>query len=394
MLKTHDKGTLMDFEKAIEDYRQWMISSRYAGSTCLRYHQVLLHFVKFINDKKIPWDSAFTYDTLQNFQTKSGLVLSAHAVKGFSRYLFEENRINRPIEKTVQTLPELFEAYLDDCACIKEVKHLHLLRTRKTLCAFWHFLETNGIWLKSVRIEQIDAFLADHNQRYTKEYGGTQRSILRGFFIWLYQKKVVKKNLASMIVGAPVFGQRKPPKFLRLHEVKTLFTSLTGQTSLDLRVAAMVYLGFYLGLRPIEICRIELDDIEFKKQEIRILQRKNTKPITLPLPECCIKAIAAYILGGRPKTENRRLFITHRVPYRPVLAMSVSKDIARAMKRAGLKSTAYWLRHTYAQNLLEAGVSFFEIKEMMGHDRIQTTRRYLHIHTKLMREVLFDDDDV
>jgi hypothetical protein len=27
----------------------------------------------------------------------------------------------------------------------------------------------------------------------------------------------------------------------------------------------------------------------------------------------------------------------------------------------------------------------------MGHDRIQTTRRYLHIHTRLMREVLFDE---
>jgi len=57
-----------------------------------------------------------------------------------------------------------------------------------------------------------------------------------------------------------------------------------------------------------------------------------------------------------------------------------------------VSSTAYWLRHTYAQNLLEAGTPFFEIKEMMGHDSIETTRRYLHVHTKLMRKVLFDDE--
>jgi site-specific recombinase XerD len=61
------------------------------------------------------------------------------------------------------------------------------------------------------------------------------------------------------------------------------------------------------------------------------------------------------------------------------------------MHKAGLPASAYWLRHTYAQNLLETNTSIFEIKEMMGHDRIQTTQRYLHIHTRLMREVLFDE---
>ena len=54
-------------------------------------------------------------------------------------------------------------------------------------------------------------------------------------------------------------------------------------------------------------------------------------------------------------------------------------------------STAYWLRHTYAQNLLEAGSSIFEIKEMLGHDKIESTKLYLHVHLKLMRKVLFDE---
>jgi site-specific recombinase XerD len=61
------------------------------------------------------------------------------------------------------------------------------------------------------------------------------------------------------------------------------------------------------------------------------------------------------------------------------------------MRKAGLCSTAYWLRHTYAQNLLETGASIYEIKEMLGHDSIETSQKYLHVHTKLMREVLFDE---
>ena len=61
------------------------------------------------------------------------------------------------------------------------------------------------------------------------------------------------------------------------------------------------------------------------------------------------------------------------------------------MKAAGLPSTTYWLRHTYAQNLLESGASVFEVKEMLGHDDLESTGKYLHIHTKLGRQVLFDE---
>lgn len=63
--------------------------------------------------------------------------------------------------------------------------------------------------------------------------------------------------------------------------------------------------------------------------------------------------------------------------------------VKEAMKVAGLPSTTYWLRHTYAQNLLESGASVFEIKEMLGHDDIESTKKYLHVHIKLMRQVLF-----
>jgi len=61
------------------------------------------------------------------------------------------------------------------------------------------------------------------------------------------------------------------------------------------------------------------------------------------------------------------------------------------MRKIGIPKGAYGLRHPYAQNLLEAGVSIYEIKEMMGHDSIESTKKYLHVHIKLMREVLFDE---
>jgi len=380
-------------ETGVSDYFLWMTSNGYADSTCIRYQRILTYFSRFIIQRAIPWDVVFTFDTVKDFQNESGLIFASQAVRGFARYLFKHDRIKRPIEKPVQPMPEVFEEYIDYHTRVKDVSRLQMLRTRRTLAAFSDYLINNGIMLKTVRIEQIDAFLAAYNRNYVKVTCGTHRSILRGFLAWLHQKRVLKRNFAPLIIGAPIFAQSIPPKFLRPYEIRCLFESLTGTTPLELRTAAMIYLGFYLGLRPKEISQIRLNDIEFKKQEICIPDRKNTNPARLPLPDRCIKAVAAYILGGRFAADSRNLFITDRAPYRPVLPVTVSKDIALAMKKAGLSSSAYWLRHTYAQNLLEADVSFFEIKEMMGHDSIQTTRRYLHVHTKLMREVLFDDDN-
>jgi site-specific recombinase XerD len=193
------------------------------------------------------------------------------------------------------------------------------------------------------------------------------------------------------VVGAPIFAQAKPPQFLRSSEVQRLFAHLELSSPSDLRTYAMVHLAYTLGLRPKEISLISLDALSFAKAELTLTNRKNTNPLTLPLPEATLKAIAAYLIGGRPKSNKRTVFLSLQAPYRPITPSVVSHFIRRCMRKAVLPSSAYWLRHTYAQNLLEAGVSLFEIKEMLGHESIESTRKYLHIHTELMREVLFDE---
>ena len=72
-------------------------------------------------------------------------------------------------------------------------------------------------------------------------------------------------------------------------------------------------------------------------------------------------------------------------------APTVAGSITKCMRQAKVPGSAYQLRHTYAQNLLEAGLSVFEIKQMLGHEKIESTKSYLQVHIQLMREVLFDE---
>jgi site-specific recombinase XerD len=193
------------------------------------------------------------------------------------------------------------------------------------------------------------------------------------------------------VVGRREYAQAKPPNFLRRQEIRKLFAALTIGSASDIRTYALVQLAYTMGLRHKEISQIRLNDIRFSTQQLTLPERKGTNPIELPMPEHSVKAIAAYVIAARPKSEHRRVFLTLHPPFRPMSSGTVGYHITKAMRKVGLRSTAYWLRHTYAQNLLEAGASIFEIKEMLGHDKIESTKNYLRIHIQLMRKVLFDE---
>lgn len=375
--------------EAVNDYLLWLIKNNYAENTITLYEYVLKHFQAFIGQTRICWEDLFTYETLQNFDKHTNLPHTP--VKGLARYLHSQNKIRAPIKKPVIPLPDIYQDYLLFCENIKRVDQSYISATKKLLSALHHYLKTSGIALEKLFIEHMDKFLLTYNAPFKPATRRHHRTYLRGFLTYLYQKGIIKRNLASFIVGPPDFAYTNPPKFLTPDKVEKLFSSLTAESPKDLRTAAMVHLGYTLGLRPKEISRIQLDYVFFAKEQIRIPDRKSTQPITLPLPEITIKAVAAYIVGGRPKTDHRALFLTLTAPFKPVTAVTVSRDVTNALQKISPRSSAYWLRHTYAQNLFESNASLFEVKQMMGHGNVQATRRYLHIHIKMMRKVLFDE---
>lgn len=382
-------------DEAIRDYLEWMKSNGYSQQSCISYKYALENFLAFIEGKDIIWNDIFTLNTLESFlkQTRRSHT-SAPAIRGLCGYLFQQKRIQNPIQKQLSQLPEIYEDYLKYYEKIRQVTSIQIIQhIRRVLAAFYDYLQSNGASLSSLRIEQVDTFLAQFNERFAPGTSRLYRCYLRGFLKYLYQqRRIISRDLAPLVVGRRLYAQAKPPKFLRPQEIQKLFCSLKLSSAKNIRNYAMVHLAYSLGLRPVEISRISLDDISFKKRELTLRDRKATNPTRLPIPEHTIKAIAAYVIGVRPKTKYRALFLTLKAPYRPISPSTVVHCIRASMKEAGLCGSAYWLRHTYAQNLLESGLRVFEIKQMMGHDKIESTKNYLHIHIKLMREVLFDEE--
>ena len=388
-----DKDSSMLVE-AILDYTGWVKSvEEHRGDRSLLYTRILVDFLIYVIHKGIAWEEIFTFETLEAFQIYNGYKGACRAIKALSDYLFGQGRVDQSVEfsKPKSPLPEIYEQYLLYHQQSLQVSPGHLKQVRRVLSLFREYLQRHNIKLSGLMIEQLDAFMATF--KISENTRRIYRYHLRGFLKYLYhERKITKRDLAPLLVGPPMFAQRKLPKFLRPQQLQQLFASLKLTTPTEIRTYVMIHLAYSLGLRPVEISRITLDDISFKRGELTLRERKGGNPITLPVAENIIKAIALYVSKGRPKNLSRELFLTHHFPYHPVSSNTVVRYISKTMKQAGLPSSAYWLRHTYAQNLLHMGRSIYEVKEMMGHQNIQSTHRYLHINTELMRKVLFDEE--
>jgi len=389
----YDDGVYKHLKQAIEDYLQWMKSVGYVRKTRQSYLSQLNQFLCYSKNTIISWEKLFTSNSLECFK-KSSRKSAVPAINALSRYLFSQGKIPKPLAHRAQLidLPKIYQDYLAYQQTHQQATARLISSVKRVLVAFDQYLQIHKIDLGSLKIEQVDAFMAEFLAPFAAASCRIYRGRLRGFLKYLYhERNIIKRDLAPLVVGRREYAQAKPPNFLRPQEIRKLFAGLTVASASDIRTYALVQLAYTMGLRPKEISQISLDDISFSTQQLKVTERKGTNPVELPMPEHTVKAVAAYVIGARPDSEHRTVFLTLYPAFRPMSANGVGYHITKAMRKAGLSSTAYWLRHTYAQNLLEAGSSIFEIKEMLGHDKIESTKLYLHVHLKLMRKVLFDE---
>jgi integrase len=147
-------------------------------------------------------------------------------------------------------------------------------------------------------------------------------------------------------------------------------------------------------MRSGELRRLLLEDIDWKKETIRIVRSKSGRQDTYPLDVTVGNAIARYLRHGRPRSDNRVLFLTMHAPFRPLspgaLACIVRYRLSRVvLTRKGLGPHA--LRHACARHLVDAGLTLKEIGDHLGHHCPESTRIYTKVDLTALRLVALED---
>jgi integrase len=140
------------------------------------------------------------------------------------------------------------------------------------------------------------------------------------------------------------------------------------------------------GLRAVDIANLKRQDIDWRAKEIRIIQHKTGRPLSLLLPTETGNAIADYLLNGRPECDLPYIFLCGDKPYRQLKNRSASSIVSRYMRRIGITESAiprrgfHSFRRTFGTQLLESGIPLDMLSELLGHSHIDSSKPYLSVN--------------
>ncbi|MBR2875673.1 MAG: tyrosine-type recombinase/integrase, partial [Clostridia bacterium] len=203
-------------------------------------------------------------------------------------------------------------------------------------------------------------------------------STLRAFYKYLsVQKKILEKNPLQELESPRI--KKALPKYLTLEESLSLLNSVDGK--FKERDYCIITLFLNCGLRLSELVSLNLSDI--RSNNTLTVTGKGNKERTIYLNEACIDAINAY-LPVRPVDgikDKDALFISRQKGR--ISPKTVQFIVKSTLEKAGLADrdlSTHKLRHTAATLMYQHGnVDVLSIKEILGHENLNTTQIYTHI---------------
>jgi integrase len=142
---------------------------------------------------------------------------------------------------------------------------------------------------------------------------------------------------------------------------------------------ARCLLMLHSGLRTGEVRRLKLSDLDFERRLVRIEQSKGLKDRLVPLSEPTICAIQAYLAEKGPKTDYPDVLFVFR--HAPLSGCYCYQRLRlRYAKAIGMRLSPHRLRHSCATLLLNAGAPITTVKQVLGHQRIDTTLGYARLY--------------
>lgn len=310
----------------------------------------------------------------------------------------------------------LFE-YLNYLSTIKFRSELTILNYYTDLKLFFRFLKRkhglvdkdmdfSEINISDVTVELIQKVTLNDAMEFlhftSKERGNNPKArarkavSLRQFFKYLTDKKelFLKSPMDKLELPSP---KSALPKYLSLNECELLLNSLSApETWSDYRDYCMIVWFLNCGMRLSELVGVNMNDVrksvDFSTEgDVYLLKvlGKGDKERILYLNNACVIAWQNY-LEHRPEIKHEKALFVSRNSKR-ISNRRVEQIIDNKIKLAGLDGkdiSVHKLRHTAATLMYQNGVDVRVLKDVLGHQNLNTTQIYTHVANKQMQQAM------
>lgn len=220
----------------------------------------------------------------------------------------------------------------------------------------------------------LKIFISDYyDLNYAKGSISKVISTIKAFYNFLELKGYIEINPSINLVYPK--REFKLPNFLYHEQIMELFSGIDLETRYGKRNYLMILMFYSTGIRVSELVNLQVDDLNFDKQEIRVLGKGNKERI-VPINDYVINAFNDYSKNVKLTNyifinKNNKQLTTRGVRYimqQIVRKSSLSKNVS-----------PHTLRHSFATELLNAGMDIRLVQELLGHESLASTQVYTHL---------------
>lgn len=328
--------------------------------------------------------------------------------KTYQEQLYIDNTLK--LRNILKTLPpfarDYFRAVEPTTSAKTRISYAYDIRI------FFHFLIENNPVYKDYSVDQfttadldriepvdIEEYLeylkvykgADNKQLTNKERGLKRKmSALRSFYSYYYKRQVIQKN-PTLLVDMPKLHDKAIIR-LDTDEVASLLDfienggeELTGQRKVYYektknRDLALITLLLGTGIRVSECVGLDISDIDFKNNGIKVT-RKGGSEMIVYFGEEVENALKMYLYTARktaaalPGHENALFLSTQRKRIGVQAVENLVKKYARQVT-PNKKITPHKLRSTYGTSLYKETGDIYLVADVLGHKDVNTTKKH------------------
>jgi integrase len=202
------------------------------------------------------------------------------------------------------------------------------------------------------------------------------------------------------VPAVPSIKRARIPSVWDPGEVARIVAAIDRDNPCGKRDYAIILLITRLGLRGVDVRRLEFADFDWPGNRLLVTQAKTSHRVALPLLKEVGWAVIDYIRHGRPDCDCPQVFVRHLAPFGPfsdqdhlhqilVKHARVAHVRVSGKRRHGMHS----LRHSLATRLMEGGTPVEQIADILGHQSVESTGVYLKTSLGLLSKCALDPDE-